>query len=110
MKPSRKAAWGALWGLTLPWACAPLLPYPTPEGLSRIQVDQPSLTLQDLQKGRRLYAANCASCHRLHLPSEQTPLGWEKIVPRMGEKGKIDETTCDSILVYLYSMGRRDER
>ena len=106
MKPAWKASLGWVLALALPWACAPLLPYPTPEGLSRINGDQPTVTLQDLQTGRRLYASHCASCHQLHLPSERTPEAWEKIVPRMGEKGKIAPVTCDSILAYLISTSK----
>ncbi len=96
--------------LALPLACVPFLPSPTNESLSRIQADQPGLTLMDLQTGRHLYAAHCASCHQLHLPSERTPQVWEKIVPRMGEKGKIDEATCDFILAYLKSTSKKNNK
>lgn len=98
---------GALLGLTLSWACAPLLPYPTEEAVTRIQADQPALTLQDLRVGRRSYAAHCASCHRLHLPWEMPPKAWEKVVARMQEKAKIDDATSDSILAYLVAMDRK---
>jgi len=108
MKTIEKVATGGGLAFILFSACAPFLPGPTLDGLSRIQADQPGLTLSDLQTGRHLYAAHCASCHQLHLPSEKTPQAWEKIVPRMGEKGKIDQATCDSILAYLKAMGKKD--
>ncbi len=101
-----KVATGIALFLTLTWACAPLLPYPTRDGLLRIQALQPSLTLKDLEIGRRLYAANCASCHRLHLPSELTPMAWEKIVPRMQEKAKLDDAIGDSIMDYLIALSK----
>ncbi len=94
----------ALLSLTLIWACAPLLPYPTGEGLSRIQAERPNLTLQDLEIGRRFYADHCANCHRLHIPSEKTAKDWKKTVARMQERAKIDDATSDSILAYLVAM------
>jgi hypothetical protein len=99
---------GFLLGLTLTWACAPLLPYPTGEGLLRVQAEQPSLTLEDLEKGRRLYAATCASCHTLHLPSDLTAKAWRKVILRMQVKAKIDDTRRDTILSYLLAMDTKE--
>ena len=92
--------------LTLSWACAPLLPYPTADALLRAQAGQPQLTLQDLDIGRRLYAAHCANCHRLHLPSELAPEAWDKIMLRMQKKAKIDDVTTGSISAYLLAMDK----
>jgi len=97
---------GTALGLIISWGCAPLLPYPTRDGLLRVQASQPNLSLQDLEIGRRLYAAHCASCHRLHLPSELTLKAWEKIVPRMHEKAKLDDTKGDSIMAYLTALSK----
>jgi cytochrome c553 len=94
--------------LTLSWACAPLLPYPTGEGLLRAQAEQPNITLQDLEKGRRLYAATCASCHTLHSPSERTTKSWEKVMVWMQMKARIDDSKRDSILAYLIAMDKKD--
>lgn len=101
-----KACAGAALFFTLSWACAPLLPYPTGEGLLRAQTEQPAVTLHDLDLGRRQYAATCASCHTLHMPSELTTRGWRKIMVRMQVKAKIDDTKRDSILAYLTAMDR----
>ncbi len=94
--------------LGLSWACAPLLPYPTGEGLLRVQEDQPQMTIKDLEIGRRQYASTCASCHTLHLPSEHSTQAWRKIILRMQVKAKIDDEKRDSIFAYLSAMDVKD--
>jgi mono/diheme cytochrome c family protein len=94
--------------LGLSWACAPLLPYPTGEGLLRVRVDQPQISIKDLEIGRRLYAATCASCHVLHLPSDHTSRDWRKILSRMQVKANIDDDKRDSIFAYLAAMGMKN--
>jgi hypothetical protein len=106
MKRMYLLAAGITLGLSLCLACAPLLPYPTREGLLRIQAIQPNLNLNDLEVGRRLYAAHCASCHSLHLPSELTSQAWEKILPRMQNKANLGDIQGDYIMAYLTALSK----
>ena len=86
--------------LLLPLACA-TLPNPTAMDVDRISSWWPDAKLSDLQNGRNLYTANCASCHTLYNPGKFTTAQLEKILPKMQRKAKIDNASKDAILGYL---------
>ncbi len=90
--------------MTLPFACATLLPEPTAQDGARSNAIWPGVQLSDLQRGRKLYLENCASCHRLHLPSELETAQWERIMVKMQRKAKIDDLKKDSIMKYLLTF------
>lgn len=77
----------------------------------RVQGKFPGLTLEQLNQGKVLYEANCASCHHLENPSSEPEEEWRSIVPRMvlkANKRSINPITPESeelILRYLIAMG-----
>ena len=87
------------------WGCASL-PTPTPEDIPRVTGRWPHVRLADLQLGRKLFAANCASCHTLYSPSKFSTDQWEKIMVKMQKKAKIDDAKRDSILMYLTAFSK----
>jgi hypothetical protein len=97
-----------LLGLTLVGlcvSCASLLPIPQEKDLAYASYShQAPVQLKDLQMGRKFYVAHCAGCHPLHLPNELPPRGWERIMDRMQVNAKIDDSTRDTILLYLTTM------
>lgn len=70
--------------------CATVTPLqPKETDIQHMQEKVPGLTLEDAQRGFKLYKYNCAGCHNLHKPTEFTPEGWKKILPEMLGKAKI---------------------
>ena len=66
------------------FACGSMvLPEPTVAQLTLAQVEEPALSLQDLQRGRSLYTKRCGSCHMLRPPEERAPDAWADEVTRM---------------------------
>jgi hypothetical protein len=64
----------------------------------------PGITLDELQHGKFLYERHCEQCHRLKKPASRNEDGWNKIMPKMALKAKIDVPTKDLILKYLITM------
>lgn len=92
--------------LALPFGCATLLPEPMAQDAVRSNALWPGIQLSDLQRGRKLYIHNCASCHELHLPSERESAQWERIMVKMQKKAKIDDATKDNIMQYLLTFAK----
>jgi len=90
--------------LCLPWACASFLPAPQQSDLEHLPPQWKGWGLEDLEKGRRLYAGTCGRCHQLHPPGEYRADQWERITRRMQGRAKIDDQARESILAYLQTL------
>lgn len=64
----------------------------------------PGYTLIQLEEGKRLNDEHCGRCHRLHTPVSHAEAAWQKIVPRMAKKARLDEQSGELILKYLVTM------
>jgi cytochrome c1 len=80
---------------------------PTENDLAMMQRKVPGISLEEAQKGFRLYKYNCAGCHNLHKPDTYTINGWEKILPEMLGKAKISsDTNAKLIRDYLFAKSK----
>lgn len=61
----------------------------------------------DLGEGKVLYQANCGKCHDLFEPRALTQAQWNRIIPPMAKKAKIDETTQLKITAFLLSEAKK---
>jgi hypothetical protein len=77
-------------------ACAASLYMPTEQDAQKYNV-----SLENLQKGRKLYINSCASCHNLHLPSAYTRQEWWKHLDKMQQRAKINDAQKELIAKYL---------
>jgi mono/diheme cytochrome c family protein len=63
--------------------CGGALPEPSSADVALARGDDPSITLEDLQRGRAVYARRCGNCHALRSPAERPPSEWPAEVTRM---------------------------
>ena len=59
------------------------------------------VTLKEMEDGKRLYVTHCTSCHNMKAPYDYTAEQWNRILPNMSKKAKIDDATQTSIRKYL---------
>jgi cytochrome c len=79
--------------------------------IERVKTVYPTLSLEDLNKGKKLYETKCSLCHGLDKPSNRTADKWKHIVPEMVEIANkktevIASNEADLILKYLVSMSK----
>ena len=79
--------------------------------IERVKKVYPTLSLEDLNKGKKLYETKCSLCHGLDKPSNRTADKWKHIVPEMVEIANkksevIASNEADLILKYLVSMSK----
>ncbi|MES2799130.1 MAG: hypothetical protein V4638_03875 [Bacteroidota bacterium] len=55
----------------------------------------------EVTAGGQLYTTNCAKCHKLFSPHEFTVEKWQKYVPPMADKAKLEPSDGDKILQYV---------
>lgn len=76
----------------------------TQKDADRAAVKFPGATLASLEEGQTFYKAHCGKCHGLKDANAYTEEQWNKIIPPMAKKAKIDEKTQQSITQYLLTM------
>ncbi len=79
--------------------------------VDRVKTIYPNLSLEELNKGKKLYESKCSLCHGLDKPSARTAEKWKHIVPEMVEIANkksevIKSNEADLILKYLVSMSK----
>lgn len=82
---------------------------PSQSDVDRMKSKYPDYTLEDLNRGKTLYEANCNKCHDLVKPSSESEQEWERIVPNMVNKVNrngvvLDDKAQQNILRYLITM------
>lgn len=85
-------------------ACSSKILSPVQTDADRGAAKFPGLTLSQLSQGKMLYEQNCGKCHKLKKPTSLNEDGWNKIVPIMAKKAKVDNDTEGLILQYLVVM------
>ncbi len=50
---------------------------------------------------KQLFEQTCQHCHKLPLPAKYSREKWNKVMPIMAAKSKIDQMTSDSIFKYV---------
>ena len=62
---------------------------------------KPSFPTTEIAEGSKLYQENCGKCHKLKAVTNYSTEEWQKIVPRMAKKAKIDATAESKVLAYV---------
>ncbi len=80
-------------------ACAPK----TAEVVKPIEkpAEKPSFPTTEIAEGSTLYQENCGKCHKLKTVTNYSAEEWQKIVPRMAKKAKIDASAESKVLAYV---------
>jgi len=61
-------------------------------------------TLTDLEQGKAIYESHCNKCHKYKVPESRDETKWDKIIPVMAKKAKLDSTQEDLVLKYVVTM------
>jgi len=61
-------------------------------------------TLNDLEQGKAIYESHCNKCHKYKLPESRDETKWDKIIPVMAKKAKLDSQQEDLVLKYVVTM------
>jgi mono/diheme cytochrome c family protein len=105
VRPERRLATlglAALLGATA--ACAAALRHPSPQDAVRLAPQWPGTTLEDLERGRRLYVRRCSGCHNLALPSAFPPEKWPGLVVEMAAKARLGPGERDDVVRFLVAV------
>ncbi|MBP6091755.1 MAG: cytochrome c [Crocinitomicaceae bacterium] len=76
----------------------------SPKNGEIITTESTSITFPttELANGFELYKANCGSCHKLKKEMNYSKEKWDKILPRMAKKAKLNASQEKSIGNYIY--------
>jgi cytochrome c2 len=75
--------------------------------LANMQQKAPGISLEEAEKGFKLYKYNCAGCHNLHKPETYSISEWEKVLPEMLGRAKISsEKDAKLIRDYLFAKSK----
>jgi nitrate/TMAO reductase-like tetraheme cytochrome c subunit len=77
-------------------SCSPGLYIPTLSDSQKSGISADSLAI-----GRKIYVKNCSSCHSLYRPEHFTKSEWNKVMPVMQKKARIDNEQRMMIIKYL---------
>jgi mono/diheme cytochrome c family protein len=85
-------------------ACAAALRHSTPADVTLVSPQWPGTTVEDLERGRRLYVRRCSGCHTLILPSAHPPDEWPVLVDAMAEKARLKPAQREDIVRFLVAV------
>ena len=103
MRPGRRLTI-VLLAVTLAAACAAALRHATPADVTLVSPQWPGTTVEDLERGRRLYVRRCSGCHTLILPSAHAPDDWPVLVDAMAEKARLKPAQREDIVRFLVAV------
>jgi hypothetical protein len=87
------------------FSCRPLLLIdPGQKDIARADEKFPGTTLEDLQKGKKIFESNCNKCHSLKMPFRVTEERIYKVLPVMAKRAKLDAKEEDLVLRYLITI------
>ncbi len=64
----------------------------------------PGYTMGELNEGKTVYLENCNKCHRYKAPQSRDEAKWDKIIPTMAKKAKLDDAQQKLVLEYVVTM------
>jgi mono/diheme cytochrome c family protein len=85
-------------------ACAAALRHSTPADVTLVSPKWPGTTIEDLERGRRLYVRRCSGCHTLILPSAHAPDDWPVLVDAMAAKARLKAAEREDIVRFLTAV------
>ena len=86
-------------------ACARVsLPVVGPEDVDRASARWPGTSVDELARGRSLYAAHCVSCHRPVLPAQVPASEWPGHIMEMQERAGLTADEAELVTRYLVTM------
>ncbi len=57
-----------------------------------------------LRRGREVFVAKCAECHALPNPDGYTEREWERILPRMARRARLDDSEARAVRAFVLAV------
>src|SRR5690606_14882979 len=70
----------------------------TPDAVAEVKKN---FSEAQLEEGRLVYQNSCGKCHKLFAPESRDIEKWEKVLPRMAKRAKLDDETTGKVRAYL---------
>lgn len=61
---------------------------------------------EDIASGKAVFENKCNNCHKLHLPETRNVEKWEKVLPRMVNLARLDDTQAGKVRAYVLSHAK----
>ena len=56
-----------------------------------------------MELGKATWRASCGKCHKLYQPNTHSMEAWERILPRMSKKAKLDDRQAEAVRAFVLS-------
>ena len=56
-----------------------------------------------IELGKATWRASCGKCHKLYQPNTHSMEAWERILPRMSKKAKLDDRQAEAVRAFVLS-------
>jgi mono/diheme cytochrome c family protein len=89
-------------------SCAAALRHSSPSDAARLASRWPGTTVEDLERGRRLYVRRCSACHTLVLPAAHPPEKWPRLVDAMAKKARLRPEEREDVVRFLVALASDD--
>lgn len=59
-----------------------------------------------MEEGKTIFQGSCGKCHDLHQPETRTVEKWERILPRMSQKAKLEDEQAGKVRAYVLAHAK----
>lgn len=59
-----------------------------------------------MAEGKTLFQGNCGKCHALFEPESRTVDKWERVLPRMSQRAKLEDTQAGKVRAYVLAHAK----
>lgn len=63
-------------------------------------------TEAQMEEGKTIFESKCNKCHGLKEPEHITVNKWERVLPRMSDKAKLDEAQSGKVRAYVLAHAK----
>ena len=79
-------------------------PVATDADATRARTRWPTITLDELNRGRAIYVGHCGNCHLVPKPTAHTPEDWPEHVAEMSERAGLTDDEEQLVVRYIVTM------
>jgi cytochrome c5 len=65
-----------------------------------------TLTTEQIEKGKSLWSGNCGKCHTLYAPDSRNVASWQRILPSMTRKAKMNDDDAATVTAYILAHSK----
>lgn len=67
-----------------------------------------NFTDAQMQEGKTIWQGSCDKCHKLYEPESHSIDKWERVLPRMTKRAKLDDAQGAKVRAYLIANAKMD--